>query len=192
VFLELEGLGDQACFVGALDVVEVLHRRRDVGVPRPLLDPADVRLRDHPRAERVAQVVKAQRTQIGAFERRSVPARKGRGIEVVAERARKDELVFAGEVLALAESGECLGYCRREWDGTDFAALGCGETAAGEGAADADAMCGEVDVAPAEGDEFASAQSGERRGEVDRGVLFGIGYADEREDLFRREDLDGG
>jgi hypothetical protein len=57
VFLELEGLGDQACFVGALDVVEVLHRRRDVGVPRPLLDPADVRLRDHPRAERVAQVV---------------------------------------------------------------------------------------------------------------------------------------
>ena len=54
---EREGLGDQASLVGALDVVEVLHRRRDVGVTHPLLDATDVRLGDHPRAERVAQIV---------------------------------------------------------------------------------------------------------------------------------------
>jgi hypothetical protein len=37
--------------------MQVAHRRLDVGVAHPLLDAADIHLGDHPRAERVAQIV---------------------------------------------------------------------------------------------------------------------------------------
>ena len=47
--------------IAAGRVVQVLHRRLDVGVAHPLLHAADVGLGDHPRAEGVAQVVEAQR-----------------------------------------------------------------------------------------------------------------------------------
>src|SRR4051794_13876910 len=88
VFLELEGLGDQARFVRALDVVEVLHRRRDVGVAHPLLHSSDVGLGDHPRAERVAEVVEAQRTELRAYECRAVAAGQRGGVEVAADDTR--------------------------------------------------------------------------------------------------------
>ena len=41
--------------------VQVLHRRLDVCVPHPLLDTADIGDRDDPGAERVPEVVEAQR-----------------------------------------------------------------------------------------------------------------------------------
>ncbi len=46
-------------------VVEVLHRRLDVGVAHPLLDVADIGLGDHPGAEGVAQVMAAELSQLG-------------------------------------------------------------------------------------------------------------------------------
>ena len=48
----------------------------------------------------------------------------------------------------------------------------------------------EVAVSPAQGDELALAQPGERGQEEQRAVLLVIGMADEREDLVGREDVD--
>ena len=62
---------DQGSVVMARGVVQVSHGRLDVGMAHPLLHAADVRPSDHPRAERVAQVVKAQRAQAGRSSARS-------------------------------------------------------------------------------------------------------------------------
>lgn len=89
-FLELEGVGDQARLVGSLDVVEVLRRRRDVGVAHPFLDAPDVGLCDHPRAERVAKVVEAQRPETSSLQRGLIVARQCGGVEIPADDAWED------------------------------------------------------------------------------------------------------
>lgn len=48
-----ERLGDQPGVLLMRRVVQILHRRLDVGMPHPLLHPPNIRLGDHPRAERV-------------------------------------------------------------------------------------------------------------------------------------------
>src|SRR5688500_3346378 len=57
----LESSANERGVLRARDVVEVLHRRLDVRVAHPLLDAADVGDADDPRAERVAEVVEAER-----------------------------------------------------------------------------------------------------------------------------------
>ena len=78
----------------------------DLGVAHPLLDLADVGLGDHAGAERVAEVVEAQRPERGARERRLVAAGERRAVEVAAGDAREDEVVVAGPALAVGEAGE--------------------------------------------------------------------------------------
>jgi hypothetical protein len=68
-------------------------------------------------------------------------------------------------------------------DDADLARLGRDELAVGEVGAHADGLAGEVDVAPAQREELAAAQSGEGGGEEDGGVLVVAGGADERVDL---------
>jgi hypothetical protein len=127
--------------------VEVLHRRRDVGVAHPLLDPADVGYGDHPRAERVAQVVEAQRPEAGSLQRRLVATRERGRVEPAADDSREDEIVLVGPELPLAQSGQRLGDRRRERDGTDLAALGRGQPPARVRTACTHAMRHEVDAA---------------------------------------------
>jgi hypothetical protein len=88
--------------------VEVLHRRLDVRVTHPLLDAPDVRHADDPRSERVAEVVEAERSQRGSFERGAVTLRKRRAVEVAADDAAENEVVLVGEVLPLAQPSERL------------------------------------------------------------------------------------
>src|SRR3954468_16969491 len=63
--LDGERRGNERGVLLARDVMEVFHRRLDVGVAHPLLHAADVGLTDHARAEGVAQVVEAERAQAG-------------------------------------------------------------------------------------------------------------------------------
>ena len=158
--------------VRARHVVQVAHRRLDVRVAHPLLDAQDVGLGDHPRAERVAQVVEAQPSQAGAVERGHVAAAQRRAVDVAAEladerpgrRRRSTSSRSASRASAAATS-------RRQRHGAHLAALRRRQPAAGEAGADADERAGEVDVAPAQRDELAAAQARERRGEEDRRVL---------------------
>jgi len=52
--------GHELGVLAAWRVVEVAHRRLDVGVAHPLLNPADVGHGDHSRPECVAEIVEAQ------------------------------------------------------------------------------------------------------------------------------------
>jgi len=73
---------------------------------------------------------------------------------------------------------------------TDLAVLRCRELFTGVRTGHADPRCGEVDIAPAQRDELAAAQSRERCRQVDRCVLRGRGGADERPDLLGTEHLE--
>ena len=75
--------------------MEVARRGLNVRVAHPLLDAADVGLRDDPGAERVSQIVEAQRSQTGGPECSLVPAAKRRAIEVAASLAGEDQVVVA-------------------------------------------------------------------------------------------------
>jgi hypothetical protein len=63
---------DECGVLRARDVVEVLHRDLDVRVAHPLLDAADVCDAEDPRAEGVAEVVEAERSERGSLEGGSV------------------------------------------------------------------------------------------------------------------------
>jgi hypothetical protein len=81
-------------------------------------------------------------------------------------------VVGAGEAVALQGAGERLGDGLDHRDGAALAALRGADAFANVDAAEhADALVVEVDVAYAEGEEFAEAESGERGGEEDRAVL---------------------
>ena len=59
----LKRLRDELGILCSRSEVQITHRCLDVGVPHPFLDSPDVRDSDHPRAERVAQVMEAQLAQ---------------------------------------------------------------------------------------------------------------------------------
>lgn len=71
-----EGLANERGVLRTGDVVEVLHRRLDVRVAHPLLDPPDVGDGDDPRAEGVAEIVKAERAEACSAERRAIALRE--------------------------------------------------------------------------------------------------------------------
>ena len=135
---------------------------------------------------------KRRRPEGGALQRGLVAAGEGRAVEVAARDAREDEVVVGRPVLAVGEPGEGGRDVGCHRDRADVAALRRREAAAGEGPADAHARGGEVDVSPAESDELAAAEAGERGREEDRRVLLGLGRPDEGPDLLGGEDLDGG
>jgi hypothetical protein len=107
----------------ARGVMQVAHRRLDVGVAHPLLDAADIHLGDHPRAERVAQIVKAERPKRGALKSDlEVSAQRG-AVEVVAGFADEDQVVVAYPVLATAELTDGRRNVRRHRHRADVAGL---------------------------------------------------------------------
>ena len=55
--VDRERLGDETGVLLPRRVVQVAHRRLDVSVAHPLLNAADIGLGDHPRAERVTEIV---------------------------------------------------------------------------------------------------------------------------------------
>ena len=152
--------------LGAGGEVQVAHRGLDVGVAHPLLDAADVGLGDHPGAERVAQVVEAQRAQTGARQGRLVAAAQRRRVEVVATLAGEDDVVIANPVLPATEMRQPRGDVGREGHRADLAGLGRGPVAVVEAGAHADGAAGEVDVAPAQCEQLAHAQARERGGQI--------------------------
>ncbi len=104
--VHLECLGDQTRVLRVRGVVQVTHRRLDIRVAHPLLDPADVGLGDHPRPERVPEVVEPQGPQVGGLQRRLVASAQSRAVEVAAGLPREDEIVIPNPVLARAELGQ--------------------------------------------------------------------------------------
>src|SRR3954465_1597027 len=64
-----EGLANQGGVLRSRDVVEVLHRRLNVGVAHPLLDSPDVGDTDDSGSEGVAEVVEAEWTECCPLER---------------------------------------------------------------------------------------------------------------------------
>src|SRR5439155_16665271 len=188
--VDRERLGNERRVRGTRDVVQVLHRRVDVGVAHPLLDPADVSLANHSRAEGVAQVMEPKPPQTRPLQRRLVASDKSTRIEVLAVRARQDEVLVGGPGVALAELGERLSDLRRHGDRAHLPGFRRRLLSGGDGRADADRVRREVDVAPAQGDQLAATQPGERRGEEQRCVLFARRRAHQRHDLLGREDLD--
>jgi len=120
----LGGLSHQSGIVGPRHVVQVTHRRLDVGVPHPLRKAVDVGRGDHARAKGVAQVVEAQRTEAGASQRDAVTAAQRGPVEVFALRAWEHQVVVADEPIAAAEPGEHFGDVGGHRDGSDLAGLG--------------------------------------------------------------------
>jgi hypothetical protein len=64
----------------------------------------DVGFADHARAERVSEIVEAQRSQAGCAQRSAVAAQQRRRVEVTAEVSDEDEIVRSNEALPLPES----------------------------------------------------------------------------------------
>jgi hypothetical protein len=128
----------------------------------------------------------------GAVERRAVALGERGAVDVAADDAAEDEVVLVGEVLALAQPCECLRDPRRHRDGADLARLRRRKVAVRVARADADRRAGEVDVSPAQRVPLALAETREGGGEVERGVLLGVGGAHLRHDLLGREDVDLG
>jgi hypothetical protein len=77
--------------------MQIAHRRLDIRVPHPLLHPANVGLRDHPRAERVPKVMETQLPQPRTPRRGGVAAAQRRAVEKVAGLSRNDQVVLARE-----------------------------------------------------------------------------------------------
>ena len=157
-----------ARIAGSRRVVEVLHRRLDVGVAHPLLHPADVRL-----ARSFAYRTCAANRESEASAGRRLSAGNGcaaHSRRVAAEFADEDEVVIAGEAFALAEPGERLATSGAI--GTDRTFRTSAWSAALPRARPhADRGAGEVDVAPAQREQLAAAQARERCGQVDRAGL---------------------
>ena len=83
-----------------------------------------------------------------------------------------------------------LGGRGRQWHRAHAAALRRRQRAGRVARGHADVLAREVDVAPAQRDELALAQSGERGQEEQRAVLLVVGVPHEREDLVGREHVD--
>jgi hypothetical protein len=60
---DAEGSRDDSGFVVPRRVMQVAHGGLDVGMSHPFLNATDVGLGDHPRAERMPQVVEAERPE---------------------------------------------------------------------------------------------------------------------------------
>ena len=87
----------------------------------PFLDAADVGLGDHSRPEGVAKVVEAELALAGALQRRVVAAPQTGAIEVGTRDPDEDEIIVAGEELAIAEVGQRRGDIRRHRHRADLA-----------------------------------------------------------------------
>jgi len=90
----------------------------------PLLHPPDASLGDHPRPERVPQVVEAQRTELGPDECGLVAPPQRRAVEMPAGYTGKDRIVFADEMLPRAQPSQRLGHVGGQRDRPDLPDLG--------------------------------------------------------------------
>jgi len=129
--------------------------------------------------------VKDDPRQAGLLERSIEAAPQLPGAQVGADLAAEDEVFVAGEVLAALELRQAVGDLRDHRDAPDPLALRDLLGPIGVVVPDVDQVAEEVDIRPAQPDQLALAQSGERRGHVEGGVLLvggmrGIGQADGR------------
>ena len=77
----------------------------------------------HARAEGVAEVMEAERAQVGSLEGDAEALRERRTVEVAASDANEDHVVIVGEELALAEARKDLGDARSHRHRSDPAGL---------------------------------------------------------------------
>jgi hypothetical protein len=154
--------------------VDVDHRGRDVGVAHPGLDGREWDAgRGAAGAEAVTQAVEREAGQFvaclgGGLEDGVSGAGVGtseRGrVGVVAELVREDEIATAGEVLAARDAIQHRRRLVTEGDRPGLAGLRHVLALAGEVAMpNGDALALPVDVAPAEAEQLALTQAGERR-----------------------------
>ena len=115
--------------------------------------------------------MEAELAEAGALERCVVATAERGAVEVAAGVTDEDQIVVASPVSRLpsfASASATSGAIGTERTLPDF---GRSEHALGVARAHADRRAGEVDVAPAERKQLATAQPGERGRQEDRGVL---------------------
>src|SRR4051794_21372382 len=93
------------------------------------------------------------------------------GRERPGTKPQSDGILVAGLKVAVGEAGEALCHFVDHGDDADLARLRRDDLPVGEVATHTDGLAGEVDVAPAQREELAASQAGERGGENDGGVL---------------------
>jgi hypothetical protein len=166
----------------------------DVGVPQELLDDDgfDALFQEECHG-RVAEVVEPDRPQVGLTEQRVEVTGEGGGLDGVPVGPREDVPValphrarsvsFAGLPLAVsAKRGNAVGWQGDASLGADGLGRQGGKSPAGgalEGPANAGGACVEVEVFPAQAEEFALAQSGAQREFEQRGVPVALGSGEE-------------
>ncbi len=101
-----ERLGQQLCLAAAVAVVHVAHRRLDVRVAHPGLDRGNLGAADRERAERVAQVVEAERLEAGENEGRLVASSERGGLEEGSATCDEDQILVVDELVAIGQAGE--------------------------------------------------------------------------------------
>jgi hypothetical protein len=152
--------------------MHIAHGGRDVRVPEQRLDVAERECAHGDGAEAVAQVVEPDAGETRGRDRRVVAPAERPAVDVLADHVAEDKVVVAREVLAPAEPVERPDQLGDERNAADLARLGGFLLASGlrPGAADVDALAGEVDVSPTEGEQLPLAESGVGRGQVEGGV----------------------
>ena len=121
----------------------------------------------------------------GSLERSGVAAAQRPAVEMLADDVGEDEVVGPGEVLPARQRIERPDQLGDERDGADLAGLRRLLRLRGSppGAADVDALTGEVHTLPAQRVQLHLPQPGHCGGEVERIVLLVGGVADEGRQL---------
>jgi hypothetical protein len=104
--------------------------------------------------------------------------RKGVAIERQAALGGEHEVVLPGEQLTPTDPRQRRGDIRGHGHHTDLPRFRRGQLACRVARPHTDGQGVEVDIAPAQPEQLASAQAGERGGEEDRAVDLGGGRAD--------------
>jgi len=141
--------------------------------PMNALTRGEVELADHEAAERVAQVVEAQRPRARCLLDAAVAAAERRAVEVVANGAAEHEVVAAGEPLPRGELGEDARRLVDDRDGAELARLRRCQHACGPARLDYESRVGDA----AEPRVAANAMIGVHRALIDhtrRLILAGV------------------
>jgi hypothetical protein len=168
--IDSERLRHEPCVLLARRVMQVAHRGLDVRVPHPLLHAANVALGDHAGAERVAQVIQAQRPHPGRGESQLVAMPQGGPVEIVPVSPQNTRSSSPTEFPASRASP---GLRRPPWPA---AGPGPSPTSASSAPGPHSSPAPESpnrrnDLPPPQRQELSQPQRRECRGQVDRRVL---------------------
>jgi hypothetical protein len=137
---------------------------------------------------KVCAGLEAQHAQVGALQRRHVAAARRRRVDVAALGAGEDEVRRLRLALAPGELRQGLVDLLDHRNRARAAALRARQLALAAGLDRAERLLVEGGRAPAQREQLAAAQAGERGGDVERPVLLRARGVGELDDLFGREE----